>query len=137
MRQSLGKRDRIKRRKELDRVLRGGRFASNGLMTLHVAANSLGRARMAVAVSVRHGKAVRRNRIKRLCREAFRCCRQDLPGGYDYVCRPKTGVELSVGAVRDSLAKLAGRLIKEASLPACPACRPARQVGRPGRQAKR
>jgi ribonuclease P protein component len=110
LKQSLGKRDRIKGRKELDRVFRRGRAASNGLMAVHAAANSLGRPRMAVAVSPRHGNAVRRNRIKRLCREAFRVCRQDLPCGYDYVLRPKAGVELSVGAVRDSLRKLAGRL---------------------------
>jgi len=83
-------------------------------MTLHVAVNSLGRARMAVVVSTRHGKAIRRNRIKRLCREAFRLCREELPCGYDYVLRPKEGVDLSLQAVGESLRKLTGRLIRDA-----------------------
>jgi len=68
---------------------------------------------MAVAVSGRHGKPVRRNRIKRLCREAFRTSRADLPAGYDYVLRPAAGAALSVEAIRRSLKALARRLIKE------------------------
>ena len=113
MRQTLRKADRLKRRKDMHRALRQGRFASDGLMVLHVRANSLERARMAVTVSGAHGKAVRRNRIKRLCREAFRTCREALPGGYDYVLRPRAGAELSVGALRESLRKLTRRLIQE------------------------
>lgn len=112
MRETLRKADRIKRRKDLRRAFRQGRCASDGLMRLRVQANSLGRSRMAVTVSARHGKAVRRNRIKRLCREAFRTCRGELPCGFDYVLWPEPAARLSVAAIRASLRKLAGRLTK-------------------------
>lgn len=112
MKQTLGKPDRIKRRKDLQRVFRQGRSASDRLITLHVVPGRADRPRMAVTVSTRHGKAVHRNRIKRLCREAYRACRADLPGGYDYVLRPKIGAELDVDAIGESLRKLAARLTK-------------------------
>lgn len=116
MRQTLNKADRIKRRKDLERAYRQGRFAVDGLLTLHVRANSSGRSRMAVTVSARHGPAARRNRIKRLCREAFRTCRAELPGGCDYLLRPKPGADLSASALRESLKRLTGRLMKEGAL---------------------
>lgn len=115
LKQTLAKPDRIKRRKDLSRVFEQGKSASDGSIRLHVLTNSLGRSRMAVTVSARDGNAVQRNRIKRICREAFRTCRQDLPGGYDYVLQPRAGSQLSLDSVRTSLVELAGRLIREAS----------------------
>jgi len=66
-------------------------------------------ARLGVAVSTRHGKATRRNRIKRLIREAFRQVRSDLPGGWDYMIVPRAGVALTVTKLADSLRALARR----------------------------
>ncbi len=44
---------------------------------------------MAFAVGRRHGGAVQRNRMRRLCREAFRQVRGDLPGAWDLVFVPR------------------------------------------------
>lgn len=110
---TLGKSDRITRRKEISRVFEQGRSCSDGLLRVHVLGNSFERSRLCVAVSSRLGVAARRNRAKRLCREAFRACRDELPVGYDYVLVPLAGRELSVEAVRRSLLALVARLIKE------------------------
>lgn len=47
--------------------------------------NTLGYPRMGLSVSRRVGNAVKRNRIKRMLREAFRTTQHDWPMGYDMV----------------------------------------------------
>lgn len=66
--------------------------------------------RLGVAVSKRHGNAVRRNRIKRLSREAFRLMRPELPEGFDFVMVPRVGSDPDLPELKDSLAKLAGKI---------------------------
>ncbi|MGN0807819.1 MAG: ribonuclease P protein component [Candidatus Coproplasma sp.] len=44
---------------------------------------------MGVAISKKHGKAVKRNRIKRLVRAAFIACNTQLNGCYSMVIMPK------------------------------------------------
>ena len=58
---------------------------SRGPLTIYGRANDLAHARLGLSVSRHVGTAVRRNRIKRLIREAFRLMQHDLPRGYDLV----------------------------------------------------
>ena len=104
------KADRIARRAEITRVFRKGRSVSDDRLRVLVLGNSLGRRRLAVAVSARHGGAVRRNRLKRLCRAAYRSCRDELPDGLDYLLQPRAGLEHSYDGLCRSLRSLAGRL---------------------------
>lgn len=113
VKQTLGKDDRVHREKDLSRIMQEGKMLGDRRIRLHVLANGLGRSRMAVFVGLRHGSAVRRNRIKRLCREAFRLTRQELPAGYDYILRPHSSAKFTLVELQQSLRKLSRALIPE------------------------
>jgi ribonuclease P protein component len=69
--------------------------------------NDLGHARLGLAVGVRAaGNAVRRNRVKRVIREAFRANQQELPS-VDLVVNAKPGTgQASTAALRASVLAL-------------------------------
>jgi ribonuclease P protein component len=63
--------------------------------------------RLGLSVSKDHGRAVRRNKIKRILREAFRLARPRLPGQYDVVLIPQSNVgKLQLAKVQAELHRL-------------------------------
>ncbi len=58
---------------------------------------------MGVAVSKKHGKATKRNRIKRLVRAAFSSACGALERNYSFVIIPKISEEYSYKAFEDNL----------------------------------
>ena len=56
-----------------------------GPLVIHSKPNELGHPRLGLSVGKKVGIAVKRNRIKRLLREAFRLSQHDWPSGYDIV----------------------------------------------------
>jgi len=56
-------------------------------------------ARLGITVTRKFGDAVRRNRAKRLIREAFRRCPELFPAGTDVVVIPKTTVNPALSLV--------------------------------------
>ena len=63
--------------------------------------------RLGLSVSKAHGRAVRRNKIKRILREAFRLERPTLPGRFDLILipRPRSG-RYDLAEIRAELVQL-------------------------------
>lgn len=67
--------------------------------------------RLGLSVSKEHGRAVRRNKIKRILREAFRLSRPRLPGQYDVILIPhKSANKLRLAAVQLEFSRLLQQL---------------------------
>ncbi len=86
---------------------------SDACMSLISLANDESRTRLGLAVSKRCGNSVRRNRLKRRLREAFRLSQAELPTGLDLVIQPRADTPIQLAALRQSLISLTKRAAKK------------------------
>jgi ribonuclease P protein component len=95
LRLSFGPAQRLRRHSEFVRAQRSGRRVGTTHFTLLVAAQPPPprAARLGVVVGRKIGTAVRRNRVKRLCRECFRNWPDLLPRGVDLVVIAHPGAQ--------------------------------------------
>src|SRR5690606_1314051 len=96
---------------DFDRVFRQRCAASDDLMVLHATRGATGQPRLGLVVSRKVGNAVRRNRWKRLLREAFRLTSNELPG-LDFVVIPRGNQPPELGPLQESFRALSARLAK-------------------------
>ncbi|GAB5403722.1 MAG: ribonuclease P protein component [Aureliella sp.] len=112
---------RIKSSQTFSRIFRKGVVAADGVLVMH-AVNRLDAAvdgpeqtQLGLAVSKKVGNAPRRNRWKRLIREAFRQQRSSLPEGLQIVVRPKKGAKPDFHAIERSIVALSHRVQRKLS----------------------
>lgn len=102
----FGRDSRLLKKKEYESVFATGRRYRNGRFEYIYSGNDIGRSRLGLVVSRKVGKAVVRNRVKRILREVFRLNKHKLKTDIDLVIRafpntsPVTFAEVLAGFVR-------------------------------------
>ena len=112
-RYTLPRNHRLGGRDAFGRVYEARTRASRGPLTGYIRLNDLGHPRLGLSVSRRVGTAARRNRIKRLLREAYRHLRHDFPAAYDLVLVVRPHEPLPLAEYQRILAALLVRLHQE------------------------
>lgn len=98
---------------EFRRVYDRKRSASNDWLIVYGCANDRPYSRIGLSVSRKYGIAVKRNRLRRLYREAFRLGRDNWPTGIDFVLIPRGRYEPSLAELLDALPQLAAEVAKK------------------------
>lgn len=79
--------DPIRKNRDFKRVYSKGKCISGAVVVVYYLKNArLGsKNRLGITVSTKIGKAVVRNRVRRIIREAYRACESSISAGYDIV----------------------------------------------------
>lgn len=105
-REGLSRAERLSRKRDFERVFREGQRLDLPYLRVIYAPNNCDRRRIGFAVSKKVGKAVVRNRIKRLLRETFRRHKEIFPPHCDFVFIPRREVaQLSPPEIARDLAE--------------------------------
>jgi len=81
----------LKKNQAFREVYNHRRSVANRLLVLYIKKNDMNVNRLGISISRKVGKAVVRNRIKRLIKEQIRLCEKELVLGYDLVIIVRAG----------------------------------------------
>jgi ribonuclease P protein component len=99
-------REHLCRALDFHRVYERRRSASDQWLIVYACENGLPHLRLGLSVARKIGSAPRRNRFKRLYREAFRLTRAAMPIGLDLVLIPRSSQEPTLADLKESLPRL-------------------------------
>ena len=106
-------RNRLRRREDFDRLRQHGRLYRHRLLNLSVIENGVAFNRYGFITTKQLGKAVTRNRVRRLLREAVRKHHPHIQPGFDIVLIARAG---AADREFESLAQAVAHLLHEAGL---------------------
>jgi len=106
------KEQRIRSGKDFERAYGHKLRAGDQHLLVFGVANELPNTRIGLSVSKKHGNAVRRSRIKRRLREAFRLSQHELPSGLDLVLIPRQNSGATLDDYQKSLKYLARKIAR-------------------------
>ena len=109
----LSRDERIRKGAEFDKVFREGGRIVEGVIYARYVPNALAVTRVGIAVPSRVGKAAKRNRVRRLLREAFRLHKHEMPPGFDLILLPgRDWKEPTLGELEACVGRIAARLLQ-------------------------
>ena len=102
MNHGFPKKERLLKRKEFQLVFDKGEKFGNNQLKIYALSNGNSVSRLGLVVGRKFGNSPRRNRFKRILREAYRLNKSLLNNGADIVVIPRPGLtELSLNAIED------------------------------------
>ena len=114
MDQRFTRKERLLKRKEFQRVFDQGKVYGNDQVKIYALLNDGTVSRLGLVVGRKFGNAPRRNRFKRIFREAYRLNKSLLSMGVDIIVIPRRGLtDLSLKAIEDKFKKLLAQINNE------------------------
>lgn len=105
------KSERLQKKREFQKVFDEGRKFTNKELHAFAMPNGTDSSRLGLVVGRKVGNAVRRNRIKRILREAFRLNKGLLSSGVDLVLIPRPGLTSpALSIIEDEFKKLLSKI---------------------------
>jgi ribonuclease P protein component len=105
--------EHLRRPADFRRVYERRLSASDNCLLVYACENGLTYLRLGLSVSRKVGAATRRNRLRRLYREAFRLTRSQMPVGLDLVVIPRSSLEPSLEEIKLSLVQLVNEIARK------------------------